>query len=554
MPQLESPQPPSLLVEIDQLNQEAWEGRLNSRNRTLELSQSALALAKAEGYRCGLGYALRNLGFCEYATGNYEEALTTLSESLTLAHRLGDQLLERDCLNYIGAVYAGMGELETALEYVEKTYRLNLGLSDEAGVAFSLNNIGILYHQMGRDEESIQVKLEGIKLARKLQDPVREAFTLCNLVPSYIALKRLEEAIQTSQQTLELCRRLQLNDLEIKVLVNLGETLGLQGNYRTSLEVLEQAFSQAYQSGSKELLVNCWLTMATVYLGQGSYAQALEVLRQGLGETQALGAKELEFLVHQRLAQTYKALGDFATALEHFQIYHQLEQEVRTQSAERKLRVMGIQRELDQAKAEAEIERLRSVELARALEALEQANREKTTLLHQLEARTAELALKVIQDPLTRLYNRRYLEESLANEFGQAWQMGWPLSIAIMDVDNFKQVNDNFSHLVGDMVLQTVAGIIQANARSTDIVARYGGEEFVLVLPRTAPEAAIRVCERIRQAVEDHNWSNIHPNLGVTLSLGLCSDIGLPNHEKMLDAADTKLYQAKRAGKNRIKY
>lgn len=554
MSKVELPQVENLLVRIDALNQEAWEVRLSNRSQCLELSQSALGLSKGQRYQRGRGYALRNLGFCDYAEANYEEALGQLTEGLQIAIEQGDGLLERDCLNYIGAVYAGMGELETALEYVERTYRLNLDLGDEAGVAFSLNNIGILYHHMGRNEDSVRVKLDAIELARKLQDPVRETFSLANLVPSYIALGRPEEAIQTSYQTLELARQRNLSDLEIVVLTNLGEALGLQGNYAQGLEVLQQTLAQAERLGNREYLVQCWFVMATLYLKQQSHAQALGVFRQALDETQALGAKELEYKVHQGLSQAHQALGDYAKALEHYQSYHQLEQEVRTQSAERRLRVMGIQRELDKTKAEAEIERLRNVELARALSALEQANQEKTTLLQALELKSAELALKVIQDPLTKLYNRRHLEDTLSSEFAQAQQIGRPLSVAIMDVDNFKLVNDDFSHQIGDVVLQTVAAILQANARTSDMVARYGGEEFVLVLSKTRLETAVQVCERVRQAVEAHDWSSIHPNLRVTLSLGLCGDTSLVNHEKMLNAADAKLYEAKRSGKNRIKY
>ena len=329
--------------------------------------------------------------------------------------------------------------------------------------------------------------------------------------------------------------------------VNLAEALGRQGDYALALSLLGWVLEHTQLSGIKEPLIHCWLNMAVIYLRQNDHSRALEVLAQALTQTQELGAKDLELQVHQCLVETYKATEEFAQALEHYEAYYRLEGAVRAESAERRLRGLSLSRDLEKTKAEAEIQRLRNAELARALEALEQANHEKSALVQALE-------LQVIQDPLTKLYNRRYLEDTLAKEYAQSQQTGKPLAVAIVDVDDFKRINDQFSHQTGDVVLQKVGELMGQNARLTDIVARYGGEEFVLVLPRTGLETASGVCERLRAAIETHEWSSIHPNLRVTISLGLASDNTLPNHEKLLDAADTKLYEAKRGGKNRIKY
>jgi diguanylate cyclase (GGDEF)-like protein len=156
------------------------------------------------------------------------------------------------------------------------------------------------------------------------------------------------------------------------------------------------------------------------------------------------------------------------------------------------------------------------------------------------------------QDPLTRLYNRRYLEENLEREFAASKRYNFPLSIAMVDIDHFKEINDAFSHQIGDDVLRLVGQILESNCRGVDFAARYGGEEFVLVFPQTDLTGALVACERVRQRVESHNWSSIHPHLKVTISIGVSSDPTLPNHEKLLAAADEQLYAAKRAGRNRV--
>lgn len=170
----------------------------------------------------------------------------------------------------------------------------------------------------------------------------------------------------------------------------------------------------------------------------------------------------------------------------------------------------------------------------------------------ELEASNYELARLSVQDGLTELYNRRYLDENLRSVFSRAKRYGKSLSVMICDIDDFKRINDTLSHEVGDAVIRQIAKLVQNEVRDADITARYGGEEFVVVFPETLVSHAAVVCERIRAHVEQHAWEDIAQGLQVTLSIGLTGDITAPNHEKMLAAADQKLYEAKANGKNQL--
>jgi diguanylate cyclase (GGDEF)-like protein len=124
-----------------------------------------------------------------------------------------------------------------------------------------------------------------------------------------------------------------------------------------------------------------------------------------------------------------------------------------------------------------------------------------------------------------------------------------PLSIIILDVDNFKRYNDSFGHPAGDEVLRTVAAMIQDSIREIDVAARYGGEEFVVVLPNADSETAMMVAERIRAGIEKHPWT-LSP---VTASFGVATTrAGSLSKQELVDAADQALYRSKRTGKNRI--
>jgi len=164
------------------------------------------------------------------------------------------------------------------------------------------------------------------------------------------------------------------------------------------------------------------------------------------------------------------------------------------------------------------------------------------------------LARQSKEDFLTGLFNRRHLELLLSQEFARAKRYKLKLSVAMADIDHFKVINDTFSHQVGDEVLRVIASLFRQNIRSFDIIARYGGEEFVLILPETDLEEAVMVCERIRRAVENHDWSSIARGLAVTISLGVTDDMSRENYEKLLSFADIRLYEAKNGGRNQVRY
>jgi diguanylate cyclase (GGDEF)-like protein len=176
---------------------------------------------------------------------------------------------------------------------------------------------------------------------------------------------------------------------------------------------------------------------------------------------------------------------------------------------------------------------------------LQQRNAE----LEQLRDQLRELS---IRDGLTQLYNRRHLDQLSAQLFAQAKQAHQPFSIAIADIDGFKQINDCFSHSLGDAVLSRVAQLIQHHAQPAAVAARYGGEEFVLLMPNTSLKAAAEQCERIRGAIEREDWQRLHSQLRVTLSMGLASNEGCTCYDAQFREADAYLLQAKQTGKNLV--
>ena len=183
---------------------------------------------------------------------------------------------------------------------------------------------------------------------------------------------------------------------------------------------------------------------------------------------------------------------------------------------------------------------------------LEQANTEKERLIAALRERSSKLERESQEDPLTGIANRRLFVQRLDAEIDLAQAAGQPLTLAVADLDHFKIINDCLGHVVGDRVLCECAALMRRACRATDLVARVGGEEFALILPGMSRDAAVGFCESLRVSIQSHAWRALHPELEVTLSIGLAQWNGRADSQELLEAADAQLYRAKNAGRNNV--
>lgn len=171
-------------------------------------------------------------------------------------------------------------------------------------------------------------------------------------------------------------------------------------------------------------------------------------------------------------------------------------------------------------------------------------------LLVRLREREAQLQRLATTDELTGLRNRRAFYQHMAHEIARYMRYGHPVALAVLDVDNFKHVNDTRGHLLGDRTLAAVARLLCSRTRSVDVVARYGGDEFAVLMGDTALENAARAAERLRSCIERMAVAGAGP---ITVSIGVAAvPPCAPDADALMAAADSALYEAKRAGKNRV--
>jgi diguanylate cyclase (GGDEF)-like protein len=188
------------------------------------------------------------------------------------------------------------------------------------------------------------------------------------------------------------------------------------------------------------------------------------------------------------------------------------------------------------------------------------AQRLGTTVAGQIALSLASLRLRdtlrdqSVRDPLTALFNRRFMEESLEREMQRAVRKNHPVSVLFVDLDNFKRFNDTFGHDAGDYVLKTVADLFRKSVRVDDVVCRYGGEEFGFILPESSSENALIRANELREAAKKLEIRYQNRSLGaVTLSVGVAT---FPEHgetvEELLKAADQCLYKSKSGGRDQV--
>jgi diguanylate cyclase (GGDEF)-like protein len=513
-----------------QLNQQAWDVRFSDKTASEQAAQFALEQATTANDEVQCGYALRTLGFLRLGQSNLTEALRLLDQAHEIAKRHKELPLERDALNVLASTHAIYGNMQVALEFTQIALEINKQLGDLAGQVSNLINIGVVYQILERFDEAASVQLEAIDRASSIGDLRRSSEARSNLAPVYLKLQRYHEAVSTSRQALAFALELNLLDLALRNQVNLAEGLIYLDQFAEAHALLIAAETMFLEKNVFEGMAHCRLNLGLLYMRQQQSKRALEPLESGLLLCQTHGMKDLEVQFLQSIASAHEQQQDHASALKFYKAFYEAERELRRLETERQLNAISAQRELERARNEAELERMRRVELGQ--------------LVNQLE-------WQAISDPLTGLYNRRYLETYLKKSLLEAQLEHRVLSVAMLDVDNFKQVNDNFGHMVGDEVLKVISHLANDSLRSGDIAARYGGEEFALVI-HAHLDAATKACERLRTRVEGYSWDKIVPNLAITITIGLSADTSLENHEKLLDAADKHLFIGKRNGKNQV--
>jgi diguanylate cyclase (GGDEF)-like protein len=487
-----------------------------------------------------LARILDAMGYVKYLQGEYPQAMTLFLEALTQAKTSKEAVLEAMVYNSISMVYCGIGDVNNSLEYQLKALEMYRQCSNRHGEATALSNLAIDYGKTGDFVRGLECNHAALEIAQERGFRLLEAAILREIGTQYLEIED-DCAIDFLKRASRKAHQVRSSRVMIETLHSLGRAFVYGKRSDLARRSLRWALQLALNSQRQYADIEVAYRLARVLLEQpereSDLQDALEMLQECAPKVERIGDMQLAAKTYRTLSSALEQTGQTAAALEALKTSLDWNDRQRSTEGQQRTLALTMQHAFSEANRQAELERTQRLELARVNEVL------------MLQAE--QLERDATHDGLTGLPNRRYLERLLDHECTQAATLEAPLCVALADIDYFKQVNDRFSHAVGDEVLRVISRLFRQHLREQDTVGRYGGEEFAFALPNTAKAIALTVLERLRLEVERFDWASIHATLSVTVSIGIAEADQRQGRVALLNIADTNLYIAKRAGRNR---
>ncbi|RDV28949.1 GGDEF domain-containing protein [Alteromonas aestuariivivens] len=576
--------------------------------QALALLDEAASLYKISENPKKLGHAHRQLGLTYRYLVNYPEALKQLNLSLQLFQQVGDPSSISSARSSLGVVLEKMGRYEEAIEEHHLALELNYKLGDKSGVASALYNLGHLRANLGDDQQALAYFQDALKLDKEAGNLKDIAYSEHKVGFMLLKLKNYPAAKQHIQEALKLFRQIQApRDIDW-ALTTLARLEMLQDNLSEATEIIEGVISRSEQQGYLSLLVDAYLVAAELAYRQEKYDNAAHYITAGIAQAQQNQESSQEAELAAVGVKVFEQTGDIHQAFSMLSRQKQLEDNILNN--ERLKAVAQLQ-----ARTEF-VRRAHQIELLEKEKALQQAiieqdqlsrnlwtiviiatlilsvslyirilqSRANHKLTQQVALRTRELSEKNTQleqafqqvehisltDPLTGLKNRRFLENQIQADLNhsvrlyQDWLNGKShqpqqadIVVFVIDMDNFKAVNDTFGHNAGDNVLRQLATRLKSVFRESDYLVRWGGEEFVAVARFIARRDAPVLAQRLIEAVAGSPFElSAGHTEAQTCSIGFAcypaspKQSGYLSFDDLIGLADHCLYAAKSEGKN----
>ncbi len=513
--------------------------------------RDALALAERDVARARLGEADLASALCTIAIARERSAdnagaLVCLDEAVALAASGDNVLLYLRILSDRAKIHSVLGNRPSAAADFLETIELARVHGDRVTEARALGGLGFLHGHHDEPVPYAAYTRQSLAIFRELGDRQMQAHTLCNLGGALQRMGQLDEAEACYAEGFPIAMELKWSYGQALFLAGRGGVACSRGRLDEGLALYAEAnvllatIDDHFQIGRHLLISGRHLVDA------GRYEDSLPFLQRAIAHAVSHGFLAAEAEAHGLLVRSYEALGDLVSANSSLHAKLALRDRLTAERIEERVRVVEVRMQSEAARREAERERQRAAELQVANDDLRSALERERELMRVLDrlART---------DTLTRLANRRHLQEFLAQEMGRSRRRWRPFAIVLLDIDHFKGINDRFGHAVGDEVLVEVGNRLKDALRSVDVVARWGGEEFCAALVDTSGPMAFQVAQRLRTAIYAQPFRTSVGAVTVTASLGI-ADLrpGESSVDELIRRADLTLYEAKRRGRNRV--
>ena len=543
----------------------------------------------------------------------FDIGLATASEGIALAQELpSPTILMADLFYARGFSYENLGNYQSAVQEYLNGLEVSESLNDSKYVAYGLANLGAIYYLTDRFEKSLIVLNDALKTASKTDDDELKGFVNSELGILYAYIGQGDKSLEFYQNAYQHYKNSGLTSYALSTLMNIAANHSVNKRYQQAIaaykEVIaagdnalnNQIFYSAYSGlawahmkkensdpetayqymliagqyvdGLQQYEIPLIYAMDNAYILESNekYQEALESLAEAerilAGDSQRVSGIPQSNILKLK-ADIYFDLKEYEKAYQFQSLYLAKYSQVRERNNDSAIEELRLEHETQRVELENKV--LEQINELKKLE-LNDANQKVKTqqfyvaLIAALVLIFAYFLIKVVKgqksiayraktDALTGIANRRHVMAVGEQHVKSAINSNEPLSLLLLDIDNFKQINDTCGHKTGDGVLKKIAEIGNLSMRKTDVFGRVGGEEFVALLPHTALLQAAQLAERIKVAINQHNWSGLS-NEEVSVSIGL-AQFESNNHEDLtalIKQADDLMYKAKAQGKNAV--
>jgi diguanylate cyclase (GGDEF)-like protein len=447
-------------------------------------------------------------------------------------------------LTGLGVAYASFGDFQRAVAAYEEALADRRAAEDMPAVARILVNLALTLDELsGMQERAERLLDEARALALAHGDAERAALALVNLASRLLArargepkadlvqplVRRAFEAAVAAATEGDACGYWGVSFCARLEAARSATWLGMAGEAQRWLDAAAVLHTQ---EGNPFFDIDQLQARAELSLLLSQPEAALEALHKAHALASSHERRSEALHVLEVMARAHEALGQWREALacERQRLKDTLA--LRDHQAERRASVLQVEMDLQRERHAAELARVRAA---------------------LLQAENQRLQTQAQQDGLTGVANRHAFDPALAAFVAAERPVSTPGALVLLDLDHFKRINDQHSHLVGDEVLRHVGQLLRDSLRGQDLAARWGGEEFVLLLDRVDSAQALEVCERLRLRLAAHDWAAVSPGLQVTASIGVAMAQPGEDGTALAARADAALYSAKQQGRNQTR-
>ena len=507
----------AIKTKIEKLNNIAESMSAQDALQAYEAALEALELSETIKYKQGINNALFYIGESLYRQGKIYDAIDSLRKSLNLSEELEDDLVKSRALTILGNVHLYLKLFDLAFYYFKMALSTCELLERYESQAMILNNVGEIYRELGDYERALESYGKCLDISEKNNFKRVGMYATANIGVSDYETKNYQAAIYFLEKSLATAKEIKNQVMEGYSTRYLGLIHMDLGNYDQADNYFRSAMNVFRNSNETSSIARLYKDLAQLQFNHKKFNQALENLNQAIKLMDTLQDDRLTIAIYDLFSRVYDDLGDCTKAYKYSRLSIDLRYEKENQEKEHRLKSIDFQVKTWDALKESENYQRINKKLQEKTDTLEKVTKELQKINKEVKALSD-------MDGLTRIANRIKLDDYAQEICAKAFKDKREITMMIIDIDNFKEYNDFYGHLVGDEALKKLARILEKSVEGKEgLVARFGGDEFVVIiydcLLQEAKEIAKYVSKTLKSRKIKHEKSDVAPYL--TVSIGI---------------------------------